>query len=373
MTTAADATPQTEVTPPVDLDAGIMSALDFGVEAVNAGLKPAPLQDDSGNPPESEEQKTERVAAETATAEALKNETPEQKTEREAAEAAKAAETPEQKTAREAKEAADAAKKLDPVNDPIPPTAAVRTRERIQTLANMVKERDTRLEENTKLFQEIASTGVSPDNFAQVLTTLRLFNSPNIDDKRQAMVFLQAQVAGLAKDVGEVLPGQDALEGHDDLKAAITAGTITQPHADEIAKARNRAAAGTQQTTQVQQAQEAQAQQLEQERTNARSALNAIGATLSTLDPDYATKAPLIIAKLGPVFANTHPSKWVQLFQDEYKTMAKPAAAAVVPTTPAKPAGQPLRPNKQPAGGGGAPASKSMAEALEAGLASMRG
>jgi hypothetical protein len=335
-------------------------------------------QDDppAGDPPsETAEEKTAREAAEAAAA----AETDEEKTAREAAEAAAAAaETPEAKATREAAEAAAAAAKAkpaDPVNDPIPSTVSTRTRERITALVKEVKDRDARIEENTRLFQEIANTGVSPDNFAQTLTVLRLFNSPNLDDKRQAFKFLQAQVAELAGIVGEVLPGADPLEGHDDLKQALESQSITREHAVELAQSRARAAAIEAAGTRSTQTQEQQAAQLRQAGDVARAALNSVGAALKAYDEDtYNRIAPVVIAKLKPVFATLHPSQWVEKFNKEYADAVK--SARNIPATPRPngdtPAGQPMRANRQPAGGGQKQPT-SMLEAMELGLSKHAG
>jgi hypothetical protein len=355
----------TETTPEPTLMDAISASIDElnpkepVVETPETVETPEPEGDEGEvTPPEGEtpEQKVEREAAAAAAAETL-----EQKTAREAAE------TPEQKAAREAA----AVKPADHVNDPIPATVSQRTRERITGLVGLVKERDQTIAENTQLFQQIADTGVSPENFAQTLTMLRMFNSEKIDDKRQALTFLQTQVAHLAKVCGEVVPGTDPLEGHDDLQQHVNAGTITQEHATELAAARNRVKAAEAAQAGTAQAQQAQTAGVEAARTTARTALNALGSALKDLDPEYAKKAPLVIAKLQPLFATLHPSKWVDAFKTEYAAMKAPApVAAVVPITQ-KPAGQPLRPNKQPAGGGQAQP-KNMQEAIEASLSAMK-
>lgn len=283
-------------------------------------------------------------------------ETPEQKAARELAE------TPEQKTARLAEETK---KKPDPINDPIPQTVAPRTRERITSLIKEVKDRDGIVEQHRELFNTIQSTGVSPENFGHTLTVLRLFNSDKIEDNRQAYIFLQSQVAEMAKKLGETVPGVDPLEGHADLKEAVEAQSISSQHAGELAAARNRAAAVIAANNANTQTQEAAAAEWNQANTVAKAALNALGKTLSGLDANYETKAKAVMAKITPTLGGIHPSKWVQLFQDEYAALGK--KVVTVPGAK-KVTGQPLRPNKQPAGGGQKQPGSAL-EAVEAALA----
>lgn len=302
-------------------------------------------------------------------------ETPEQKAAREAAEAeALKNETPEQKAAREKAEADKA--KRDPVNDPIDPRVSERTKERITSLVGMVKEKDQLLAENRQLFQSIADTGVSPDNFAQTLQLLRWYNSDSIEDNRKAYQFLQTQLTGLAARIGETPPGADPLEGHDDLRTAVNAGQMTEKYAAELAAARNRSKAAQSVSQEQSQRSKQEAEQYEAARTTAVTALNALGDSLKDVDPQYDAKAPLVIAKLQPVFATLHPSKWVDEFRKEYKATKVPGAAASGAQAPqgnggTPPAQQPLRPNKQPAGGGQKQPGN-MLEALEAGLSQLK-
>lgn len=315
-----------------------------------------PDEKQPGDKKDSEQTPDEKAAAEAA---AKKSEKPEGE------------QTPEEKAAAEA--AAAAAKKksdpkpLDALNDPIPPGASERTKERITSLVTMVKDKDTALEkavgERDELIQQVASTGVTPENFANTLTILALFNSPRREDKKQAFDALLSQVKALANEIGEVLPGSDPLDGHADLAAEVQAQKLTKERAAEIARSRNqqKAAATLNERT------AAEERTYQAARTQAVGDLNELGQTLAVTDPAFAQKAPLVTEKLKPIFARLHPSQWYQRYVKEYREFKLPAAAAKLPAAPAAPAQQPLRANKQPSGQGKKQPTSAL-EAMEAAL-----
>lgn len=264
-------------------------------------------------------------------------------------------------------------KPVDPMNDPIDPRWSERTQDRFRALSTMVKERDTAIATQQELFTTIKSTGVTAENFAQTLSFLRAFNSDNIEDRRSAYNFMMSQVKALAADLGEVLPGTNPLEGHKDLTEEVTAGKLTQERAIELATVRNRnkatetarAATGARQTEQ---------QAFETDRIAAVQGLNALQASLRA-DPDYDRKYALLVGSQGEpgtmhaVLSAVHPSRWVEVFQKAWTNCRLGPAA---PASVARPAQQPMRPNKQPAGQGAAKPN-SMAAAIDMALKDMGG
>jgi hypothetical protein len=259
-------------------------------------------------------------------------------------------------------------KELDPINDPIPPTVSERTRERITSLISAVKERDTIVQQHNELVDTINGTGASPDEFAAMISYMRLVHSPNIEDRRQAYAAVMNELKGLAPLIGEVLPGEDALAGHEDLVNAVAAQSMSREHAVELAQARNRTKAvegNREQLTQQQQAD----QQWERERQAGISDLNALEVELKGKDKDYDAKNAHLVPLLKPLFAQLHPSRWRAAFADAYARVNLPAAT-VAPASSKLPAGQPLRANKQPSGDGQRQPT-SMLEAMNAGLAEL--
>lgn len=357
---------------------------DAGADADDANDVDAGTPEGEGGDEKPEGEQTPEEKAATAEAAAKKGEKPEgEQTPEEKAAAAEAAakkvekpeseQTPEEKAA-----AAEAAAKkkpdpkpLDAINDPIPAGVSERTRERITSLVGMVKERDTAVEkavqERNDLVEMVTSTGVTPDNFTQTLEFLRLFNSGSAEDNRKAFNFLLGQAKALADKIGEVLPGQDPLEGHADLLADVQANKLPRERAAEIAKARNRDKA----TTTNNERSAAEQQRWVQDKEAAMDQLNELGQTLSKTDPLFAKKAPLVTEKLKPLFAQLHPSQWYKRYVKEYREFQVPALSAPQPGAGAKkPDTQPLRGNKQPSGQG-AKQPTSAQEAMDAALANM--
>ncbi len=258
-----------------------------------------------------------------------------------------------------------AAKEPDHVNDPIDPKLHERTRERIESLANKVKETAPIVQAYDELMGHITDTGMSSNEFGQMLQYSKLVHSTDPADLRKAYTFLNNELQGLAKTLGETLPGGDPLEDHPDLQELVKTQKTTPELAAEVAQNRNRTAATTKITTQVQTTEQAN-QAFAAAAQKAAAGLNTLSDQLKISDPDYARKYPIVIATLKSTMKHAPPAQWVSIVKEAFTNLVLPkaaapaAAAAVVPRVAGQ---QPLRANKQPAGGGKKQAS-SMSEAM---------
>jgi hypothetical protein len=257
-------------------------------------------------------------------------------------------------------------KPRDPVNDPIPNALKKETKERMTSLIELVREKDTAVKvaitERDELLGMITETKSSPEQYGQALTYLGMVNSGDPVKMEQALTFMQQEVAVLAKMLGKPVAGVDMLSEHADLQQAVRDNLILQEHAEELAASRTRAKLATTQSqnqSQARQATDAQRAAMQQ----GREALNQIGAQLKA-DPDFDRKSKILIPALKPVLAKAPPALWGQIFQEAYKNLNLPKAAV-----PANVIGQqPLR-GKNPSGGA-AKAPGNLFEAISQGIES---
>jgi hypothetical protein len=260
-------------------------------------------------------------------------------------------------------------KKADPLNDPID-AKNTRTKERIESLVSMVKERDAQIAKADQLLATIEETGMSPDEFGTMLTYSRLAHSTKPEDQEAAFTFLQSEYRAACIRLGKT-DQVDLLSEHEDLKTAVETGGMTEKHANELALARTRAAeterANTQRTT-VQSAEAEYAQSV----AAAKNELNTLEVTLRK-DPQYQAKYDHLVPLARPVFAGIHPSKWAATFKTMWDglKLAPPTTPTPAPAgAPAAGGPAPLRPNRQPAGQGQKQPGSAL-EALDAALANM--
>lgn len=271
------------------------------------------------------------------------------------------------------------AKVPDPINDPLPNALKKETKERIVTLANMVKEKDQELQrvsaEHSELMGAILETKANPAQYGQALEYLRMVNSPNRADQEQALAFMQQELAVMARRLGKPVPGVNMLEGHNDLIEHVSTGRLSPEHAQEIAAARA-AAQEAQRIGQRQQQNEQITRQNLEAVNKGKADLTSLGKQLLAADPTgYEAKRKILVNTLKPVFATIPPNQWAATFKRAYDALPAPARPVPppppIPTQGAKPQGgggnTPLRASN-PAGSA-APAPKSAAEALEMGLA----
>lgn len=261
-------------------------------------------------------------------------------------------------------------KAADPLNDPIPATVSERTRERITSLVNLVKEKDVKVTEYNEMLGIISSTGMNADEFTQLISYARMIHSDKAEDMNVAYQMLQAELRGLALKMGKAVPEVDFLADHPDLQEDVTLGHLTKARADELAVARTRAANATR-TTQQSSEQQRQTAALETARTTATTELSALGKRLAKSDPDYARKFAILTPALKPVLARLHPTEWTATVEAAFKDTVLPAAqAAVVPAAAAAAKQQPMRPGA-PAGEGQRQVGSPL-EAMDAALAGLR-
>lgn len=260
-------------------------------------------------------------------------------------------------------------KPLDPVNDPIPNGTAERTRERITSLIGTVKTQAAQLEQSNTLFDTIADTGMEPEQFAQMLNYARARHKGTAESREAAYEFLQTELHALSIELGKT-DGIDVLAGHQDLKDAIEANTITEAFAKEIAVNRERA----KRTTAATEATNATTTQRTAHAAGV-TAMNDIGAALVKRDGADVFKAKQAILKvqLGPtkdaagnvthrgLLAQFPPDQWGAVYQRAYDALPKPVIAKP-PAAPPKQ--QPLR-SASPAGAAGAGSGKREAKSLK--------
>lgn len=253
----------------------------------------------------------------------------------------------------------------DHVNDPIPKGLAEKTQERIRSLADRVKVAETGVTERTGDLDEmigmVQATGTSGEQYGQMLTFMKLFNSDDVEEQRQAFLVMQAELGAMAVRLGEPVPGVDLLAEHADLQQELTNGTLTEARANEIAVSRGRekAAATRKVTTDA----DAAAQgDIEQAIVDAKADL-AVFENAHKTDPQWMAKKAILVPALRATMRIIHPSQWRATFEESYNKLVLPKVAA---STPKPKTPTPLRP-KSPAGEGSKQPS-TMAEAIELSL-----
>lgn len=356
----APVVPDADESPVVNTEGAksVAEAIDFGLGEVEARRQPKVVK-----PDETPEEKTAREAADAARP---RNADGTFKTDEQIAadKLATGTAAPEDEAAKKAKAEKDA------VEAEIPATAAPKTKERMQTLIDLVKDKDSQIGQHQAFVNQIAATGATPQEFNTMMSYMSAVHSDNPEHLRLAQKLLMSELEGISLKLGEAAPGIDFLAKYPDLQAQVARGEIRREAAQELALTRTRVAAA--------QAEKDGARQRTATETAAKAERDAAQAELTTLGDDlfkrdgaeyqrkYAILEPALEA-LGML----HPSKWKAAFLAAYNKIPAPAptlpnpSAGKAPTAaaPAAPKGQPLRTNKTP-GGESSAGPKSLLEAI---------
>jgi len=263
-------------------------------------------------------------------------------------------------------------KVADPINDPIPKDLKKETSERMQSLIKIAKdvttERDQYRNDFDTIVNGIKASGSTPEQYGEVISWMSLFNSQDPAARTKAYELVNDVADRLATLLNIDRTVSDPLKGHDDLKAAVTAGQVALPYAKEIARTRNATAFRGQLDTTVRTQQQTQAQ-AQTEYQNAKTALNTFETAMKASDPLYAQKRDAILPALQEAFKHVPPAQWPAIFENAYKNVrVKPRGIG----TPPKAGAQPMRGGKNPAGGQ-ARAAGSALEAMNGALAQLKG
>ena len=365
--------------------AALDKAVSDGVDEATPTITPE-KEDDDQTPEEkaaaAEAEAAEAAAAETQTPEekaaaeaeavaAAEAQTPEEKAAAEAEAAAAAeAQTPEEKAAAEAETAAAAeAEKVDPVNDPIPESTNEKTSERIKSLIGIIKEKETAEVQRDEILDEINATGAQPEQYAATLGFLKLYNSTDATERKQALVVARGLVKELALDLGEGASVADLGE-YDDLAAEVETGKLTEERALEIAGQRDAKALQDSRGEQARNKQDDTAL-TNQNLLAGRKQLDSFEGAMKSADKNYAKIRPAFIKLLKPVLKRTHPTEWGAAALELYEEV-KLLPLSEQPKPKPKPKNEPLRPKSDTGGGADpTPEAGSAVDAIDQALANM--
>jgi hypothetical protein len=245
------------------------------------------------------------------------------------------------------------AKKPDPINDPIPKDLKQETSDRMRSLIKIAKEKEAEVAQVRGDFDTIINgikaSGASPEQYGEAISWLSLFNSPKVEDRRAAYDLVENVAERMATLLGIDRTTPDPFKNHPDLKTAVANKQITPELARETARHRD-ATAFKGSLEQGQRQQQLTAQQQKEESDKARADLNAFDVEMRGKDPLYDAKRKIIVPILQPIFKTLPKSQWAQTYKDAY-ARAKVQPKGIAAKGAKKPQLQPLRGNKQPAGG----------------------
>jgi hypothetical protein len=265
------------------------------------------------------------------------------------------------------KEGDDLAEDPDPVNDPIPESTNEKTKARIESLIGIIKDKESAEVQRDEIVDQIVSTGAQPEQYAATLGFLKLYNSTNTEERKQALTVARGLVKELALELNEGTTVVN-LDDHADLLAEIEAGTLTEARAKEIAANRDAEALRTSKQTAANERKETDSQT----KTNVKKGVTQLDAFETAMRADvnenYDVVRPAFIRVLRPALKRSHPSEWGEVAREVYEQIKTLSVTAQTKPKP-KPKNQPLRPT----GGGGGGATKtaeagSAVEALDAAL-----
>lgn len=223
----------------------------------------------------------------------------------------------------------------------------------VQTLQSALKENEQTLEGFRKTLSE---TGTTADDLGQFFGYKEKLTRGDLNG---AMQVLQAQMKSLALAMGKPIDmsGANPLSDFKDLSDSVANFELPEDRALEIARAR-KMEADSRARNEAQRRSQQSSIDAEAHREAAIGQVEAWASGMAKQDIDYASKEATIVSKLKDISAKYPPNLWLTRIQEEYSAIVKPA--------PVERDTSPLR--RGGSGNPGAPAPKTMAEAIGAQL-----
>lgn len=258
----------------------------------------------------------------------------------------------------------------DHINDPIPESTNEKTAERIKGLIDIAKEQTHRADQGQQIIDAITNVGADAEQFNNTLTFLDLYNSKDPKQRAQALAVAKNVVHELSVQLGEGTV--DLLDKHDDLKAEVEEGKLTQTRAVEIATQRERDALNTarQDADRVSEDEQKAMQKLVEK---GREQLNAFQASVQN-EEEFKALYPTFTQVLRSSLRGTHPDTWGQKAKEVYESLKATYKPEVTPDPEPgnkPPKNQPRRANKTAGGAGKGTEASSAMEALDSALDGM--
>ena len=155
----------------------------------------------------------------------------------------------------------------------------------------------------------------------------------------KALEELTGLVSTLSRQLGVVPPGENALEGHEDLKQKVADRELSVTDATEIARARVKLAAeqpATKRGEEQAATKRAEAQQKTDEEsafgTRIEEAKTQVATFLGSIekDPDYEAIGPHLVTASRFAAENLAPEKWMEYISGEHRKI-KEISSAMLP------------------------------------------
>jgi len=194
-----------------------------------------------------------------------------------------------------------------------------RTRERFQSLSHRNKELIEASEQQTQVIDafknQVTSTGLSNEDFTQVIGLMGKANSPDMNSVKEARAFIRDLDKTLTERIGDT---PDAYSRFDDLKKDYEDGELSEEWANKEAQRRIQEQAIQQQSQQQSQQVQVQEQAVMQQANTIESMVQQF----KTNDPDFSLKEAQLQEMTTKIVADGVPmEQWASEFVNRYHTI----------------------------------------------------
>ena len=170
----------------------------------------------------------------------------------------------------------------------------------------------------TEIHQTVANSGMSPEEFGQMLSYAQMANSESKDDNEYAFKMIEAEYQRMAGKIGKEVEGVDLFKDFPDIKSKVDGYELSKEDALEIMNSR-RQLKGNAETKEKAKSESNQAE----EKASAIEGVTKFMDSMAKTDIDFAAKESILLEQVEEIQKHYPVSQWPVVVKQIYNNIGR--------------------------------------------------
>ena len=198
------------------------------------------------------------------------------------------------------------------------PKAQERFRALVENNKAVSDELDQAKNAMTEIHQTVANSGMSPEEFGQMLSYAQMANSESKDDNEYAFKMIDAEYQRMAGKIGKEVEGVDLFKDFPDIKSKVDGYELSKEDALEIMNSR-RQLKGNAETKEKAKSESNQAE----EKASAIEGVTKFMDSMAKTDIDFAAKESILLEQVEEIQKHYPVSQWPVVVKQIYNNIGR--------------------------------------------------
>jgi len=198
------------------------------------------------------------------------------------------------------------------------PKAQERFQALVENNKSVTQELDQARTAMTEIQETVKNSGMSPEEFGQMLSYAQMANSRNKDDNEYAFKMIKAEYQRMASKIGQEVEGVDLFEEFPDIKSKVDGYELSKEDAMEIINAR-RQLQGQAKTKEQEKSKDSEAEA----KTAAIEGVTNFMDSMAKTDIDFDAKEKILLEQVEEIQKNYPVHKWPVIVKQLYNNIGR--------------------------------------------------